>query len=334
MELWSRPIAHPGAWTAAELGGKAGLVRVLTSAELAAIDELLAQTHNTPATDLTAADWTHPALLTLIGELKDAVMDGRGAMILSGLDRATHDQAACERVFYGLGTHLGQAMSQSQRGDRLGYVQSEDDSPTRRGYRSSAELRWHTDACDIAALMCVNRAEEGGFSRLCSLLRVHDAIYEQHPELLPALYEGWHYAIPECAQSSRPTTPDKIPVFCAVDGTVSSTFSGTFMRGAAEILGEPLPPALDAGVEEVYRQAFDPANHLEFMLEPGEMMYWNNLTVLHARTSFRNAEDTKRLLLRLWLTVPEGRPVTPGIRHHADNYEWVWREKAKAEGLA
>ena len=53
-----------------------------------------------------------------------------------------------------------------------------------------------------------------------------------------------------------------------------------------------------------------------FRLEAGEAVLINNLTVLHARTAFRDHDDParRRLLLRLWLTVPGGRPVVPEIR--------------------
>jgi hypothetical protein len=54
-----------------------------------------------------------------------------------------------------------------------------------------------------------------------------------------------------------------------------------------------------------------------FMLEPGEMMFWHNWTCLHARGGFRDAPGAKRLLLRLWLNVPNGRRVDSQIAQRA-----------------
>jgi phosphoglycerate dehydrogenase-like enzyme len=57
---------------------------------------------------------------------------------------------------------------------------------------------------------------------------------------------------------------------------------------------------------------------LEFTLQPGEMYFINNYTILHARTAFDDfeEEDRRRHLLRLWLEVPQMRPVHPYIRRN------------------
>jgi hypothetical protein len=46
------------------------------------------------------------------------------------------------------------------------------------------------------------------------------------------------------------------------------------------------------------------------------MYFINNYTILHARTAFDDfeEEDRRRHLLRLWLEVPQMRPVHPHIR--------------------
>jgi hypothetical protein len=46
------------------------------------------------------------------------------------------------------------------------------------------------------------------------------------------------------------------------------------------------------------------------------MYFINNYTILHARTAFDDfaEEDRRRHLLRLWLEVPQMRPVHPYIR--------------------
>ena len=49
------------------------------------------------------------------------------------------------------------------------------------------------------------------------------------------------------------------------------------------------------------------------MLEPGEIIFCNNFSVLHARTEFRNSAEKTRLLARLWLNTPGGRPVVPEL---------------------
>jgi Taurine catabolism dioxygenase TauD, TfdA family len=50
-------------------------------------------------------------------------------------------------------------------------------------------------------------------------------------------------------------------------------------------------------------------------LEPGDLQLLNNHVVIHSRTHYEDFEapDQKRHLLRLWLAVPGGRPLTEGL---------------------
>jgi hypothetical protein len=54
-----------------------------------------------------------------------------------------------------------------------------------------------------------------------------------------------------------------------------------------------------------------------FMLEPGEMLFWHNWTNFHSRTAFEDSPTQRRLLLRLWLNIENGRHVAPEIAERA-----------------
>jgi len=43
------------------------------------------------------------------------------------------------------------------------------------------------------------------------------------------------------------------------------------------------------------------------MLEPGDLQFLNNRTVMHGRTAFEDFDeiDRKRLMLRIWLKMPD-----------------------------
>ena len=55
----------------------------------------------------------------------------------------------------------------------------------------------------------------------------------------------------------------------------------------------------------------------DFTLEPGEIAFWHNFQVMHSRTAFRDSDAHRRLLFRLWLNVPDGRPMAPEIKERA-----------------
>ncbi|NML43581.1 TauD/TfdA family dioxygenase [Ramlibacter sp. G-1-2-2] len=321
-------IRHPAAWTAATLGGKAAITRHLTAEELAGFDEVLARTAQLAPQAVTRADFQQPALGRLIDDVRREITQGRGVLLLAGLDPKRYSPEALERIYWGMGTHLGTSAVQSRTGDRLGRVEQDDQDPVQRGYRSSGELRMHTDSYELIGLLCIRKAASGGQSALVSSLAIHNEIARQRPDLLPALYQGFPMAIPEARTSSRPITDTPIPVFSYVDGQVSCMFAGSFMRAAAEQLGTPLPPQLEEGIRLFQQTAEREDLALRFMLEPGEMLLWHNFTNLHSRTEFENGSDAehKRLLLRLWLTAADPRPTVPQFHERAKVYDRVYQE--------
>ncbi len=76
---------------------------------------------------------------------------------------------------------------------------------------------------------------------------------------------------------------------------------------------------------------------LRYRMKPGDIMFFNNYTMIHARTPFvdHDEPDRKRHLLRLWLIPPNFRDVVPQIelfetkggvarRDDADTRRFAW----------
>ena len=59
--------------------------------------------------------------------------------------------------------------------------------------------------------------------------------------------------------------------------------------------------------------------HLRIRQQPGDILLLNNWVTLHRRTAFKDYEERekKRHLLRVWLSVPNSRPIDPLFQ---DNY--------------
>src|SRR5262249_57538359 len=124
----------------------------------------------------TREDFDHPEIAALAAGLDETIRHGRGAVLLSGVSRATHSEEDMERIYWGIGVSLGEPAVQSMLGDRLGHVQHVKDDPVARGYRSNEELTPHTDSYRMVGLMCLQRAETGGLSRIVSSLSIHNEI--------------------------------------------------------------------------------------------------------------------------------------------------------------
>lgn len=305
-------IDHPGAWCGPAIGGKEGLIHRLGPDHLDAFDRLLERSRGREPKDITRADFDHPAVNALMAAARDAVMEGHGAIILSGVDLKRYSPAELSRLFWGLGTHLGNGVVQGYRGDHVAQVRVDPTGPW-RGTTTDMELRPHTDFHEILALAAVSRAESGGLSGLVSSLAVHNAIEAGRPDLLAPLYRGFYHE----SEARRIRSDRPVPIFCCVEGKVSCFYNLVFMRRAAESMGVELPADLREAIAFFDAQAARPDLRLDFVLEPGEMVFWHNFTVLHSRTAFKDSAEHRRLLLRLWLNVPNGRPLAPEIRERA-----------------
>jgi hypothetical protein len=328
MAVFRKMITAPAAWTNHGIGGKAGLTHRLTSAQLAAFDTVLARTRHLKPQDATSSDFDHPEINALTAWLSETIRHGRGAVLLSGQSRYTHSEEDMERIYWGIGTCLGEPAVQSMLGDRLGHVQHVKDDPVARGYRSNEELTPHTDSYRIVGLMCLQQAEAGGLSRIVSSLAIHNEIFATRPDLLDALYEGYHYAVAEAQFSDKPVTDFKIPIFCCIDDMVSCNYVRSFMQRAARLRGETLPEKLAEAIDCFDRVAQRDDIGIEFMLEPGEMLIWHNFQMLHARQAYQDSAQHARHLLRLWLKVEGDRPICNEILERAKIYERVHRERS------
>ena len=327
-----QPIREPAAWTAADLGPdpRARLTRRLSPAELRAMDDLLAATRSRPPWDVTSRDAA--GLAGIAQDVRSALTDGAGMLLIEGVDRARYSKDECERVFWAIGTFLGPATMQNPRGDRITHVKHDKDVPMGRGYRSTAELTPHTDAYAILGLMCLERAEKGGLSRATSALAMHNEILASRPELLEPLYRGTRYASSDTRDTPIGPTPVPVPLFSVADGKVSCFYSRQNSTEAARQLGQPMDPAFEAAADYFRGLALDPRFMIEFMLEPGEMMFCNNYVLLHARTEFENSERHNRDLLRLWLNCEPMRPVVPELHLFAKIYSDLYALRARQAG--
>jgi hypothetical protein len=213
----------------------------------------------------------------------------------------------------------------NSRGERLCRVQHETDKrQVGFGYLRNIELRAHTDYHEVLSLAACQRAEEGGATGLVSSLALHNVLLEERPEHLKALYEGYFHVAPGTVE----VLPQKAPLFCNVNGTVSFSFHFRHCQEAAARLGQEVPPELIEALDFVQEVASRPELHFTFMLEPGEILFWHNFTVLHSRTAFVDTEERKRLLLRLWFHVCNGRPMHCTFEERARSFDQMHERAA------
>ena len=312
-------VDHASAWCSSERDRDSFIIR-LQQRQLDAFDRAL-QTVKLKITDaeaITRDDFDLSEIESDVAAWREEVMDGSGMLILSGFPLDRYDKDDLGMIHFGLGTHFGEAMSQSVMGDRLGHVINVGGKdPKERAYRNSTELDMHTDACDVVAIMCLQKAQSGGYSGYVSAVSIYNEILQRQPDLLPVLFEGFHYhRFGEEAPGQSPVTEDKIPVFSFRDGLLSVNYLRSYIEMAAEELKTPLTSQQVAALDLIDEIARDERFALKFISQPGDAVFFNNLTVLHNRTAFEDSEieAEKRHLLRLWLVAHAPRPVCDNLR--------------------
>jgi len=319
--MFGTPIVHSGAWKVTDFKSPSDYTIELTAAQLRDIERAMRQIKaaGLGLDDLQREHFDLPSLQPVIDEIRHQIADGRGFVVLRRLPVENYSKDELGMIFWGLGTHLGRGLSQSVLGDRLGHVKDfSREDPLARAYRNKQELSPHTDSCDLVGLACLRDAKTGGVSRLTSALSVHNAMLRECPDALESLYRGYvFHRRGEEQPGELPYTPYRVPVYSNTEGKVSARYVRTYVEAGEAAIGRPMSAAelvvLD-GFEEISKR---PELMLEFTLQPGEIYFINNYTILHARTAFDDGdaeEDRRRHLLRLWLEVPAMRPVHPYIR--------------------
>ena len=299
------PVTDASAWLGAAIADDPAWISTLTEAEVEDLATALrgVQARGIPTTAITRADFPLPVLAPRLAAWLAEARDGRGFFVVRGLPAARFSEDEREAIFWGLGTHLGTAVSQNSHGEMLGHVADQGrtyGSANTRGYQTKARLDFHTDRCDLVGLLCQRRAKEGGLSSVVSSMAVHNEILRTRPDLLAILYRGFHYSEREAADNPSGVTARRIPVFSRVG-------RGVPLRAASREALE-LMSALSARADL----------RLDMMLEPGDMQFCNNYVTSHARTEFEDWPDPaqRRLMVRLWLSFDARRPLAEDFGEH------------------
>lgn len=319
-----QPIAAPCAWTGAEMKHRTDWLRPFSTAELAEIDSALqaVKRRGIDLFDIEKNDYPLPHFTQGLTKISQELESGSGMILLRGLP-LSYTPADLEIVYWGLGTHLGTALSQNKTGELFGVVKDFQEpyvNTTRRGSKTNAGLQFHSDRCDIVGLLCVRKAREGGASRIVSSVAIHNEILRRRPDLMDTYYENWVHSW----QGEEPPGSGRTylrPVFGFRDGYFTGMFSPAYTQFAQDFPEVPrhTPQQLDA--LELYGQL---ANELalDMQFEPGDIQLLNNHVIYHGRTSYIDypEDDKKRLLLRLWLSTA-ARPLPQGYEEVFGNID-------------
>jgi hypothetical protein len=304
------PLLTPAAWRGRQMARRSDWRARLSDAQLREIERALSVATATgkPTREMTAEDFPLGSLVGEIRRWRNEIEQGRGFQVVSGVPVEGWSQDEAERFFWLLGLHMGRPGAQNPAGDLLGHVldSGEDaNDPFVRLYQTSSNIRYHCDAADVVGLLCLRRAKSGGASRIVSSVSVYNELLARRPDLVLRLYEPFFLDVRN-EDSSGELRHLPIPPCRFADGTLRTFFHSDYFRSVQR--HEDVPPftrdeqELLDGYEAI---ASDPDFYLDMELEPGDIQWLSNHSILHARTAYEDHEDPqrKRHLLRLWLSL-------------------------------
>jgi len=325
-------IGDTSAWYGPDLKDRTDWIEHVSEAEIAELESAARQLAKSAGdlSSITAEDFPLPTLGPRLRLLLEEVLSGRGFVLIKALpvERWTKREAAV--AFLGIGAHLGNLRMQNAAGHLLGHVRDLGRSsldPETRIYQTRERQTHHTDSCDVVGLLCLRAAKSGGLSSLVSSTTICNEIRRRRPDLLKVLLDPIETdRRGEVPEGGKPYF--SIPVFNWHEGMVSTIYQRQYIESARRFPGvAPLSPLQIQALDLFDELANDPALNFTMELQPGDMQFVHNHTVLHDRTEFEDfpEPERKRHLLRLWVAPPEARPlpevfaerfgsVTPGDR--------------------
>ena len=318
MEICDLPekITGPSAWYGPDLAASKEWLVTLDDAQAHEIEAQAAAYLDAGGdiAKMTRADFPLPLTAAIIREAVDECLHRRGFMVLRGLTPHAENVPMAAAMFYGIGTYMGNARSQNGKGHLLGHVCDLGLSTTDanvRIYQTTERQNYHTDSCDLVGLMCLRGAKSGGLSGLVSSQTIYNEMLARRPDLLKLLFE------PMATDRRGEVTADgraffEIPVFNWYEGHLSALYAPHYVRSAQCLEGVPdLSEGQNEALDMLDTLADDTALNLEFPLEPGDLLFNHNHTIMHDRTAYQEWGDLarRRHLLRLWLAIPEARPL-------------------------
>jgi len=254
------------------------------------------------------------ALAPRLKEIKNQLVNGRGFQLIRGLDIAQYTRAEVATMFMGVGAHIGQARSQNAAGHLLGHVRNigaDGNDNSVRIYQTNERQTFHTDSCDVVALICLQTSKQGGESLLVSAESIYNEMQRRDPALLKLLFE------PIATDKRGEIEPGQkpyftIPVFSWHADKLSVIYQRQYIDSAQRFEDAPrLTKAHVQALDLFDELANDPNLNFSMQLQTGDMQFVHNHSMLHDRGSFIDWPELekRRHLLRLWLTVDSDRPL-------------------------
>ncbi|KAK3337963.1 hypothetical protein B0H65DRAFT_591981 [Neurospora tetraspora] len=328
---WPSKITSERVWSGSDFKSEDDYVVKLSQEDIAEIESALEyfKALDLGPDDVSKDNFPLPNLGSKLEEVADIIHNGRGFVILRGLEPDKYSSVDNILLYLGVTSYIAETRGMQDFDGRMilhiQAVRKESDVAQHGSMPNSPYVNraqpFHTDLCDVLSLYALGVAAYGGESFLASSATIYNEIARLRPDVIHVLAkDDWPFD--EFYKNQYHTRP-LLYNFSSSDGKQEHgpgfQFSRRPLTGAHFSPHHPLVPAMS----EVQAEALDMVyflakeHALEIQLQKGDMQIFNNFAMLHARSSFVDEGEHKRHMLRLWLR----------------NEQKMWRAEPKSEGL-
>jgi hypothetical protein len=310
------PLNSPSVWRGRDLAGRDDWILHLERNHVEELEAALAavEERGLEPLQITAQDFPLPTLSPLCQEIRSELEGGRGFVVLRSLPLQRLSEEGIARMFWGLGTHLGTAEPQDGAGNLLHHVRDTGMDLNKhdvRAYQTNRAINYHNDGADVFLLLCVQAAQRGGRTRLVSSAAVFNEILGRRADLARVLQEPFCFDTRGQQAPGRPPY-QQVPIFNFHAGYLNVLYKREYIDLALRF---PQVPALTPQQTEALDLLDEVCDELalEFEVQSGDILVVNNYDLLHARSAYQDEGPAaqKRHMLRLWVSIPNGRLLPP-----------------------
>jgi Taurine catabolism dioxygenase TauD, TfdA family len=191
-----QPLEAHAAWRHVDVIDETQWTVVLDDADKAELDAALrhARGKSHDLLEIAHADFPLEALAAKLKDVERELIDGRGFVRISALDRDRYTGDEMTMMHWGIGMHLGNPWPQNKHGHVMGDVTDQGKrrgDPTARGNEMGLiALDYHTDGSDQVGLMCLHPAKSGGLSCVANVVAIYNELAVTRPEIIAPLFDN------------------------------------------------------------------------------------------------------------------------------------------------
>jgi hypothetical protein len=309
-------FSGPGAWNRSTLNSTGSWVWHLNCNEVGELERAADNCIRSGITIpyITRQRFDLPQLSNRSAALRRRLISGYGVELVRGLDRARYSKHELATIFFGFCAHLGLPQIQNAKGRILEHVMdlgSSSLNPNTRVYQTAERQTFHTDSCDVVALVCVCPAAKGGLSRVVSIETVYNEIRKEAPDLLSVLFDK----VATDRRGENPPSGDPfvlIPVLNWFENELTPFYQRQYIDSAQRFSAAPVLSSRQIDAMNLLDDVAERKElQLEMSLEAGDMQFIYNHRTLHDRTEYYDTVTQQRHLMRIWVSVIGDRELPP-----------------------